>query len=345
MKLEDVDIISVLRKYLSELFKNNFAKFIFKSEKDHYLSPFLFNKLKKEINRKIIKKEEQKEKEINQNEIKRNEKEEEINEIRTDKIQENKEENKEQNKEQIINEVKEKNDYDITKNKLISKLEEKYLDKLDISQTKDFNKNMKKNQITLVLGLKLPAMKNIINNIRLYIKTNISEKYYRNENFIRQIEEEIFIEKENKIINTLNKNRKNVEIEIKKHEILQTLEELKQSNPEDYNQIYDLLLQDYYLIFLSEIIPNIKNRYNELGDYINILSKMIKLRFENEINILEDINIQPIEIFSKEILWLEAYSRFIAIILNIYQDLLEYKKDLYNEIDKKIEEKEIQYEI
>ena len=72
------------------------------------------------------------------------------------------------------------------------------------------------------------------------------------------------------------------------------MEEFKQSNPEDYNQIYELLLQDYYLLFLSEIIPNIKNRYNELGDYINILNKMINLRFENEINILEEINIQTI---------------------------------------------------
>ena len=180
---------------------------------------------------------------------------------------------------------------------------------------------MKNNQITLILGLKLPAMKNIINNIRLYLKTNISEKYYKNENFIRQIEEETFIENENKIINALNKNRKNVEIEIKKNEILQTFEELKQSNPEDYNQIYELLLEDYYLMFLTEIIPNIKNCYNELGDYINILKKMINLRFENDINILQDINIQPIEIFSKKILWLEAYSRYISIIFNIFQDL------------------------
>ena len=76
MKIEDVDILSVTRKYLSELFKNNFSKFIFKTEKDHYLSPLLYNNLqsyilkkireKKEIKAKdeIIQKEEDKKKEF-----------------------------------------------------------------------------------------------------------------------------------------------------------------------------------------------------------------------------------------------------------------------------------------
>ena len=57
MEPEDVNIISVLRKYLSQLFKNNFAKYIFASEKDHFFSPLLFN------SNKIIKNEE------NRNEI------------------------------------------------------------------------------------------------------------------------------------------------------------------------------------------------------------------------------------------------------------------------------------
>ena len=191
-----------------------------------------------------------------------------------------------------------------------------------------------------VIKESLPEFNGII-----YVRCSIQDTPVVLENLSKSIENTYNAQKYINIQKAININRKNLEIEIKKHESIQTLEKLKQSNLEDYNQIYELLLKNYYLIFLSEIIPNIKNSCNELGDYIKILKKMINLRFENDNNILKGINIQPAEIFSKKILWLEANSRYIANILNIYQDLLVYKKDLYDEIDKKIECKEIQYEI
>ena len=310
MEPEDVNIISVLRKYLSQLFKNNFAKYIFASEKDHFFSPLLFN------SNKIIKNEE------NRNEIIFEEQDEEINKRE--------------------NEIEHKNNFDINSNKLITMLENNYIDKLDISQIKDFNNNMKNNQINLLLGLKLPAMKNIINNIRLHLKSNISEKYFNNEDYIRIIDENQFFEEENKIHNFLNKNRKHVEIEIKKQEIFEKIEEMKHTNIRDYDQFYELLMEDYYLIFLSEIAPNFKNCYNYLEDYKNILKKMVSLRFENDINIYE---YKPIEVFSKKILWLESYSGIISIILNIYKDILVYKADIYKDFNKIMDENEIQYEI
>ena len=220
MKFEDVDLISVLKKYLSDLFKNNFAKFIFKSEKDHYLSPLLYNqKLNIELQKY------KKEKKI-QKEFKQEEKKEEINEIKTGIKEEN----------NIINEKEIKNNADINKNKLIKALEKNYLDKFDISQTKDFNEKIKNNQISLLIGLKLPIMKNIINDIRLHIKANIREKYLINEQYIRSVDEELFMEKEKKIINSLNKHRKNVEIEIKNNELLKNIEEIGKANIEDYHQ-------------------------------------------------------------------------------------------------------------
>ena len=42
---EDIGYISVTKRYLSELFHDNITQFIFKSEKDHFLSTFIFNKL------------------------------------------------------------------------------------------------------------------------------------------------------------------------------------------------------------------------------------------------------------------------------------------------------------
>ena len=329
MKFEDVDLISVLKKFLSDLFKNNFAKFIFKSEKDHYLSPLLYNqKLNNELQKY------KKEKKI-QKEFKQEEKKEEINEIKTGIKEEN----------NIINEKEIKNNADINKNKLIKALEKNYLDKFDISQTKDFNEKIKNNQINLLVGLKLPIMKNIINDIRLHIKANISEKYLINEQYIRSVDEELFMEKENKIINSLNKHRKNVEIEIKNNELLKNIEEIGKANIEDYHQFYELLTEDYYLIFLSEIIPNFKNCYNNIEDYIDILKKMINIRFSNDINIDQEINTTPEQLFSKKILWLESYSQYITIILDIYQKIVLYEEDLFDKINKIIEDKEIKYEI
>ena len=359
MKIEDVDILSVTRKYLSELFKNNFSKFIFKTEKDHYLSPLFYNNLqsyilkkireKKEIKAKdeIIQKEEGKEKEnaIKENndineikEIKQDIKKEELNEKIIDKNQEN--------NENIINKEENKNIIDINKNILIKELESYYLDKLDTSQIKDFNKNMKKNQITLLLGLKLPGMKDIIDKIRLYIKTNISRKYLKNENDLRGLEdEESFIELEGRKKNAFIRNIKSVETELQNNEQLQNLEKYRKDNINDYTQFYDSFLDDYYLIFLSELIPDVKYCYNYLGDYINIIKKMVNLRFENDIDISDDLEIQPKKIISKKILWLESYSQYISVIINIYHEILFYEEDLFNKIDKIIEDKDIQYEI
>ena len=331
MKFEDVDMISVLRKYLSSLFKNNLAKFIFKSEKDHFLSPlflnnlqnFLFQSLKNPNAKKIIKKE---------NKLDNNIIEEEINEIKT--------ENK------IDIEVNNNKDLmDFTQNKLIKLLEDNYLDKLNISEIKDFNTNMKKNQITLLLGLKLPGIFDIINKIRLYMKANICQKYYKFEQDIRETDNELFLKKEGRINNGLNRCFKNVETEIKNHEIIQNLDKIGKESIADYNQFYEFLLDDYFLIFLHEIIPGFKNCYSNLKDFINILKKMINIRFENEIQIEPDIQTNQIELFSRKILWVESYSQYISIILNSYQKILPFEQDLFNKMDKIIENKNIEYEI
>ena len=336
MKFEDVDMISVIRKYLSNLFKNNFAKFIFKSEKDHFLSPlflnnlqnYLFKNLKNANEKNLIEK-----KDKNYNNII----EEDKNEIKIENNIDIHEEN--------IGENNNNDLADLTQNKLIKLLENNYLEKLNISETKDFNTNMKKNQITLLLGLKLPSIFDIINKIRLYVKANICQKYNRLEQDIRESDEELFLRKEGRINNGLNRCIKNVETEIRNHEIIQNLEKIGNENIVDYNQFYDFLLDDYFLIFLHEIIPGFKNCYSDLKDFINILKKMINIRLENEIQIEHDIQTNQIELFSRKIVWVESYSQYISIILNTYQKILPFEKDLFNKIDNIIENKNIQYEI
>jgi hypothetical protein len=47
---DDVGLTSVIQRYLSELFIDNLTQFVFKSEKDHFLSAFIFNKLYGDVN-------------------------------------------------------------------------------------------------------------------------------------------------------------------------------------------------------------------------------------------------------------------------------------------------------
>ena len=332
VKLEDVDMISIIRKYLSNLFKNNFAKFIFKSEKEHFLSPLFLNNLQnflfQNINAKYTKKENKRDNNII---------EKEINEIKI--------ENNGNDKEGNIEKIDKRDLEDFSQNKLIKLLESNYLDKLDISETKDFNTNMKKNQIELLIGLKLPGIIDIINKIRLYMKTNVCQKYLKIEQDIRELDEESFYRIEGRIRNALNRCVKNVETEIINHESIQNLEKISKENIDDYNQFYELLLDDYFLIFLREIIPDIKNCYSNLKDFINILKKMINIRLENELQMEPNEQTNQIELFSKKVLWVESYSQYISIILNTYQKILPFEKDLFNKMDKIIENKNIQYEI
>ena len=59
---EDIEIISTVQRYLSESFTDNLSQFVFKSEKDHFLSTFIFNNRDKEK-----KENENKEKDVNIN--------------------------------------------------------------------------------------------------------------------------------------------------------------------------------------------------------------------------------------------------------------------------------------
>ena len=349
-KQEDVGLISVIQKYLTILFTDSLTQFVFKSEKDHFLSTFLFNELYKK-NTKIIKIEPNKENK-NMNVI-IEDKEEEINQIQDNEnrineiIDQNKinEINNEENKkEDIINVEKEIINYN--ENHLIKKLIKYYLETLDTSLTARFNKKIKNNKITLLLGLKLPGIKYILNCFRIYIKSELAEKYFNNEKEIRYIspDEEDFLKEINGYKNRIKINQRNMETEINKNELFQILNECGKEYPEDSKQFYEWLLDDYYLIFLSDTLQNIKNSFIEIEDYIKILKKMIFFRF-NLGNEVEEID--PVRNLAKKMVWLESNSQYISILLNMYSKISSKinEKNLFNKIEEIIEKKEVQYEI
>ena len=300
---DDVGIVSVIQRYLSELFLDNLSQFVFKTEKDHFLSIFIYNKINSDVNDQNLGQQEDRKKD-------------------------------EQDKEKkIINYMD---------NKLFKKLIEVYLQTLDISNIVRFQKQLKTNNITLLLGLKLPGMKFTLECLRTYIKENLREQFFDSEEELRDIIEEE--DKDGTNRETCQKNIKNyfrnMEIEINKNELLQKLIEYGKDYPDDNRQLFNWLTDDYYLLYLSHIFPDIKNSFNDLEDYKKILKKMLQLRFDSE-NVAEE----PIKALAMKMVWLESYNEYISIILNIYQKISKHFKDLYNKIENIIENKEIIFEI
>ena len=55
----------------------------------------------------------------------------------------------------------------------------------------------------------------------------------------------------------------------------------------------------------------------------------------------EGEEIDPIKSMAKKILWMETYSQYICIILNIYRKLSEYEQNLFNKMENLIKHREI----
>ena len=323
---DDVGIISVIKKHIIELFTDNLTQFVFKTEKDHFLSTFIFNQLFNNVD-------------IKNNEIKEEKKDnniiiEEKNDIKEDKIVE-----------------KEKNYY--MGNKLVKKYIEIYLETLDISQTARFKKKIKNNKITILLGLRLPGIRININVFKKYIKDELKDKFFENEKNLRELYPEegedgeegdqnaIFGNQIKQYKNRIKNEQKNMETEIYKNEIFQKLIEFGKDFQEDNRQFFDWLLEDYYLLFLAENLQDIKNSFNDLEDYKNFLKKMVYLRF----NLGNEEETDPIRLIAMKMVWLESNSEYISILLNIYKKISLQEKNLFMKIDKIINNNEIKYEI
>ena len=298
---DDVGLISVIQRYISELFMDNLTQFVFKSEKDHFLSSFIYNKLYEDLN---------------------------VQNVENNKQEEGK---------------KGKNYY--MGNEVMKKLIEVYLKTLDISITAKFKKKIKMNKITILLGLKLPGMKLTLGSLRTYIKNELKTLFFEAEKDVKDLtaeDNENFMKEVQDSKNKIKSYLKNLETEINKNELFLQLIECGKDYQENNRQFYEWLTNDYYLLYLSDTLPDIKNSFKELEDYKNLLKIMSNLRFDSEDGAEE---LDPIKSLAMKMVWLESNNEYISILLSIYQKIALYKKNLFKTIDSILEKKEIVYEI
>ena len=333
----DVDIIDGVKRYLSELFINNLTQFVFQSEEEHFFSTFIFNQIifYKDIDYEIIN--EEKNRIIKKNSI--------FDDISDDEIEEElflyPEDNDlliNQVQKEIINRQEElslftKNqkteNYNIRReeryflgNKVVEKLIDFYLEIFDVSSTKKLSKIMKNNYIKIIQGLRLPGVKKGIESLRYYIKTELKNKYLETENNIRILS----LEKKDELQKYKNKLKNYSSIlktEFIGKDLFKFLGVLDENYSNDLNEFYELLLNDYLILFLFDSSQDIKNDFQQLENSKEFIKKCINLRFNKM------IENAPIENFSMKILWLESNKIYIDILLDIYQRKFHFMYHYY----------------
>ena len=315
----DIDMVSVIQRYLSESYVKKLSILYYKIEKDQFFSSIL-----------------------SENELRnKNNDEENNNEIKNDG-----------------------NENEIVKG-IINRTRKQYLNNLELFNIenekeekgeKDENEKNEKeyeiiekqgmNEINIILGLKLPGVKQIISSLIKKFKNEISIKYKKNENSLRDIIED------NDIDNAKNIYKKKLKtfndslyVELDKNNII------SQIDKDSKNKFFDLFLEDYYTLFIDKylnktkiFIDNNDDKKNKI-DYIKIkkfLKLIVKKRIESDEIFKED---EPIKLAVTTINWIESYSLEISNILEMFCKINIYVNDLNGLIEEIINKNQIQYEI
>ena len=176
-------------------------------------------------------------------------------------------------------------------------------------------------------GLKI-HLESLIKKIR-----NVLKNYQRNEKNL-----EMNKEYENIYLEKLKKYNEFTSNEILNVDIFNEI-----SKKVDSNVFYDLLLEDYYTIFISKNLYRIKRKFNkEKNDdknlfNLNLLKNVLKLLVS--LRRYEGNEMEPnkgIECLANAINWTESYSEEINIILEIFSKLNTKIDNLFNKIEENI---------
>ena len=320
---KDIDMVSIIIRYLSESYTRKLSILYFKVEQDQFFSSLLsINELNKIKPKSVIIEEEE---DINKND--NNNVKNIIEKMREIYLRELSVTNDDEEDEE-----KNKNEKD-KKNEIIEK--------------------PGMNEINIILGLKLPGIKPIISSFIKKFKNEIARSYKRNENILRDYIPQKMIETKKlaykdklKIYNDamfveLDKN--NIISEVAKDEF-------------EKNEFFDLLLEDFYILFIDKNLnkkkENIDNNNNDAENDIknqldyNSIKKFLKLitkkRLESN-DIFKEDNL--IKSTASTINWIESYENDISNILEMFSKLNIIIDNLYDQIEQIINKEQIKYEV
>ena len=215
----------------------------------------------------------------------------------------------------------------------------KYFEKLkDNYHTFKIPQKQGENVLNIILGLKLPGIKPIIDSVKKYIHDDIVKRYRKNENSLRGHKEGEIERIKNKFIRELAQCNNSTLIEINKSGAFLDIKDI-------YTQSYfnDLFLEDYYSLFIFNNIKNIKrdndNNNKKYDDILKMLKYIVELRKKKFV--IERISQNDI---SNIINWIECYSSELSTILQMFSNLNNIVDNLFDLIKAIIDNKEIKYE-
>jgi len=269
----DIDIISIINKNLSKFYIKLLNVLYFKAENAHFFSSLLSSYVEFR------------------------------NKIGNNSYSETKTETENTETEKMLENSK---NIDIeSMKKIIEKTKEEFIKKLKYNDVQlNVVEKMKANKIKILLGLKLPGLKNYIESIAQKIKT-LKKHYKRNERNLRNNRSPGNVEAYNSNLKKYNESTSNE---------IQSIDLFKEISKIDENLFYDLLLEDYYTIFIGK---NIKK--DDDKNYVNLLKKVLKLFVSlrrKEGNGIEKEN--RLECLANTINWVESFSEEIIIILQVF---------------------------
>ena len=321
---KEVEILSVIKKYLSKIYTSQLSALYFKAEKEQFFSSLLTNN----IEEKIWPRKEDKE---------NNEDEEEINK---------------------------KKEYIYEDKTIIERIAKVYLENIVYNDniSKKVEEKIGANPVEIMFGFKIPGIKPILEKILVSVRDNTLKNYKENENALRNnIDEDVIKEEKKNYFENLSIQNNSLFVLINQEEKLKNILNIFKNNEKEENELYKLLIQDYYTLFLNKHLNKSKNKKEYEGDdpfnyllvidnfdnNIRYLDLMIDMR-KNNINSFTEEKINSnnnLHKLSEIINWVECYSEEIASLQQIFIKLSIKIPELLEQIGTIISSGQIEYEI
>ena len=325
----DIDVISVIKSYMSSLYSKKLNLLYFKLEKDHYFPALLsyyeiYNKPEfiSDIFTHVFPN--NNEKQIDQNEISG----------------------------KIIN--------------IVQRISDLYINQLKLSEgTIRITERLGANNINILLGLNLPGIKPTLDRLVKKVRDEVVNKYYQNEINLRenQNSEDQLKKDIEAYYNELSRYNSSTLIEIEKDEFINMIKDTYDKDPAYLDYFYYLMFNDYLTLYINNNLNKSNNnnvRQNQNQNQINedernsidnafdiestrkFLKLLISLKnkyskYNNESSQIKNL--------ANTINWLEAYETEITTLLRMFSKLNNIIPLSFDLINNYIYNENIKYEV